>query len=122
MESCPLCGDQLIPEDDERHSGAPVLRCENGHRGTLHELLVEWDKLAHPVVTEAPPLACPLCGKPRGTGSLLDAYPDPPPLAIPGPLVTVSGLFGSRVSERGMSVEVWREFAVKYRCPACADA
>ena len=49
--------------------------------------------------------ACPACGKPAGTGTLLDFRPHPvePYHQVPE------------------MVAYWREFAVKYRCPACAE-
>jgi hypothetical protein len=43
-----------------------------------------------------------MCGKPRGTGTLLDAKPKPPAPVVPQ--------------------EMWAAFAERYRCPACADA
>jgi hypothetical protein len=47
---------------------------------------------------------CLACGKPPGTGTLLDIKLLPP----------------ARVRASGMSDDAWREFAVRYSCPACA--
>lgn len=49
---------------------------------------------------------CEQCGQPLGFGTLLDSTPE-------APLTP----FGARIPEGQ-----WREFAVKYRCPACAEA
>jgi hypothetical protein len=50
---------------------------------------------------------CPLCGQPRGTGTLLDVAPDPP--------VPREGSLASVAIERWQ----WEEFAGQYRCPDC---
>jgi hypothetical protein len=47
---------------------------------------------------------CSACGRPLGTGLLIDIAPNPP----------------DRVLMMRMSVVQWREFAARYRCPNCA--
>ena len=49
---------------------------------------------------------CQACGKPPGTGTLLDFQPDLPPAG----------------RELGVPVEDWRTFAARYLCPVCATA
>jgi hypothetical protein len=49
---------------------------------------------------------CAACGKPAGTGTLLDFQPDVPPAA----------------RDLGFPLRDWQAFAERYLCPACADA
>ena len=44
---------------------------------------------------------CPICGKPEGTGMLFDAFPNGP--------------------GEGWPRATWEAFAVRYRCPVCAE-
>lgn len=68
------------------------------------------------------PPACPLCGCAKGAGTLLDAFRDCPRMdadALPGYEVRGRPEFGigwAAPVEPGL----WEEFAVRYRCPACA--
>lgn len=58
----------------------------------------------HPVEgADVPEPLCAACGKPAGTGTLLDFSPDPP----------------RRAQEMGVLREVWERFARRYRCPMC---
>lgn len=83
-------------------------------------------KAAGAVVLDRPP--CAGCGRPMGTGSLLDFRPSPPKLepgedwtGIPAEFSFAPGMIMPS-GEKGMSLEMWREFAARYRCPACAVA
>lgn len=73
------------------------------------------------VVLDRPP--CGACGRPVGTGTLLDYKPSPPgldePVPWPAGLTAEAKLFVPDL-EKGIPLETWREFAVRYRCPGCA--
>lgn len=73
---------------------------------------------------------CSGCGRPKGTGTLLDFRPTPPRSsgeALGVPVFEVEGLPEHEWALLGgggpsLPLEVWREFAARYRCPACAEA
>lgn len=50
------------------------------------------------------PIDCDACGRPLGTGTLLDCRPDVP----------------ERARELGIPRWRWEQFARRYRCPICA--
>jgi hypothetical protein len=52
---------------------------------------------------------CPLCGQELGTGTLLDAHPNPPQ-PNPGSIASVA-----------LPAAQWKAFAARYRCPTCAN-
>jgi hypothetical protein len=71
---------------------------------------------------------CSVCGKPTGTGTLLDQFPEPP-----APRTSVHRLyllFESNFSEFPSSEsqatpidpEAWTSFASRYRCYVCQGA
>lgn len=73
------------------------------------------------VVLGRPP--CTSCGRPLGTGTLLDHSPTMPrgESLMGGEVVTVPGMEASEwflLADR----DSWPEFAGRYRCPACAEA
>lgn len=65
---------------------------------------------------------CSACGRPLGTGSLLDFKPVPPSVDEPKPPGVPALALSSAFGEGAIPLEMWREFAARCRCPACAEA
>lgn len=67
------------------------------------------------------PELCRRCGKPLGSGTLLDFSPEPPAVNT-----SLFNLYAAKVGcghdSFTMSAERWAEFAGRYRCPVCAEA
>jgi hypothetical protein len=83
------------------------------------ELAREMLAAAAVVVLGRPP--CTSCGRPLGTGTLLDRHP----IASTAPTKTrVIASDGREGFSRPPLIPQaqWEDFAARYRCPACADA
>lgn len=72
------------------------------------------------VVLGRPP--CTSCGRPLGTGTLLDFAPEPPTTGpySSGAMQEWEAIVPPR-GPAGIARGLWAEFAARYRCPYCAE-